>query len=57
MSPSAVPHSTASDHFKDDLNLSILGLGVAYPDVKNGPEALELLARRHYPESKAYVLH
>ncbi|MCJ1378984.1 hypothetical protein MMC17_002083 [Xylographa soralifera] len=53
MSPSAVPHSTASDHFKDDLNLSILGLGVAYPDVKNGPEALDILARRHYPETTA----
>ncbi|MCJ1402438.1 hypothetical protein MMC11_005658 [Xylographa trunciseda] len=53
MSPSAVPHSTASDHFKDDLNLSILGLGVAYPDIKNGPEALDIIARRHYPESTA----
>ncbi|MCJ1478160.1 hypothetical protein MMC13_006836 [Lambiella insularis] len=53
MSPSAVPHSTASDHFKDDLNLSILGLGVDYPSFRNGPEALETLARRHYPDSTA----
>lgn len=53
MSPSAVPHSTASDHFKDDLNLSILGLGVDYPIHENGPDVLEILARRHYPDSIA----
>ena len=53
MSPSAIPHSTASDHFKDGLNLSILGLGVDYPPVRNGPEGLEIIANRHYPESTA----
>lgn len=53
MSPSAIPHSTASDHFKDDLNLSILGLGVEYPPVRNGPEGLEIIANRHCPESTA----
>lgn len=51
MSPSAIPHSTASDHFKDNLNLSILGLGVEYPLVRNGPEGLEIIANRHYPDS------
>ena len=53
MSPSAVRHSTASDHFKDDLNLSIVGLGVEYPPTRVGPDALEILAKRHYPDSPA----
>jgi hypothetical protein len=53
MSPSVVPRSTATDHFEDDLNLSILGLGVDYPPIRNGPEKLEVIANRHYPKTTA----
>ncbi|KAL9115042.1 MAG: hypothetical protein Q9187_007368 [Circinaria calcarea] len=54
MSPSAVqPHSAANGHFDDDLDLSIVGLGVEYPPHRVGPEALEILAERHYPDSTA----
>ena len=54
MSPSAVrPHGAANGHFDDDLDLSIVGLGVEYPPYRVGPEALEILAERHYPDSTA----
>lgn len=56
MSPSAVPAPTAKGHFENDLNLSLLGLGVEYPPFLVGPEALETLANRFYPPSPAYVL-
>ncbi|KAL8751315.1 MAG: hypothetical protein Q9184_006106 [Pyrenodesmia sp. 2 TL-2023] len=53
MSPSAVPTSTANGHFENDLNLSLVGLGVEYPPFLVGPEALETLANRFYPPSTA----
>ncbi len=53
MSPTAVNGTTAHDRFEDDLNLSILGLGVEYPPFQLGPEALETLAKRFYPPSTA----
>ncbi|KAI4108289.1 MAG: hypothetical protein L6R37_001162 [Teloschistes peruensis] len=53
MSPSAVPAPTAKGHFENDLNLSLLGLGVEYPPFLVGPEALETLANRFYPPSPA----
>lgn len=40
-------------HAKDDLNLSILGIGVEYPPCRVGPDALETVAARHYPDSIA----
>lgn len=40
-------------HAKDDLNLSILGIGVEYPPFRVGPDALETVASRHYPDSIA----
>ena len=52
MSPSAPVHS-ANDDFESDLELGIVGLAVEYPPFHNGPEALEILALRHYPESTA----
>lgn len=67
MSPSVVPNSnlnghsngvsngTSNGHFTNDLNLSILGLGVEYPPYRVGPEALQTLAERFYPSSPAYV--
>ncbi len=53
MSPSAVPASTANGQFENDLNLSLVGLGVEYPPFLVGPEALETLANRFYPPSTA----
>ncbi|KAL8910728.1 MAG: hypothetical protein Q9171_004021 [Xanthocarpia ochracea] len=53
MSPSAIPTSTSNGHFKNDLNLSLRGLGVEYPPFLVGPEALETLANRFYPPSPA----
>lgn len=53
MPPSAVHNDIANDRFSHDLNLSILGLGVEYPPFSLGPEALETLARRFYPQSTA----
>ncbi len=53
MSPSAVHNSTGHDRFADDLNLSIVGLGVDYPPFSLGPDALETLANRFYPPSTA----
>lgn len=55
MSPSVLRSSTATETFENDLNLSIVGLGVQYPPFSNGPEALEVLARKFYPESNASV--
>ena len=43
------------DRHAEELNLSILGIGVEYPPYKIGPEALQSLAERHYPKSPAYV--
>lgn len=65
MSPSVVPNGhcngtsngTANGHFTNDLNLSILGLGVEYPPFRVGPEAVQTLAERFYPPSPAYVEH
>ena len=53
MSPTAVAvnGNTAHDRFDDDLNLSILGLGVEYPAFLVGPDSLETLANRFYPPS------
>lgn len=53
MSPSVTSHITADDLFDDGLNLSIVGLGVQYPPYRVGPDALETLARRYYPDSNA----
>ncbi|KAA6411745.1 MAG: chalcone synthase [Lasallia pustulata] len=53
MSPSAVRNSTANNRFEDDLSLSIVGLGVEYPPFSLGPEALETIAARYYPDSTA----
>lgn len=55
MSPAVLPNGTAKHHFTCDLNLSILGLGVEYPPYRVGPEALQTLAERYYPQSPAYV--
>ncbi|KAL8831294.1 MAG: hypothetical protein Q9191_000950 [Dirinaria sp. TL-2023a] len=53
MSPSALPNGTANGHLTSDLNLSILGLGVEYPPYRVGPDALQTIAERYYPESPA----
>ena len=45
--------STATECLEKNLNLSIFGFGVEYPPFRAGPEALETLARRHYPDSEA----
>lgn len=69
MSPSAMPNGLANGHgvsnghsngnvnrqHADELGLSILGFGVEYPPHRVGPEALQILAERHYPKSPAYV--
>ena len=63
MSPSVVSdivnhdttNSATNGHFTNDLNLSILGLGVEYPPYRVGPEAVQTLAERFYPPSPAYV--
>jgi fungal type III polyketide synthase len=36
-----------------DLDLSVIGIGVEYPPFKLGPEALDTLCKRHYPETPA----
>jgi fungal type III polyketide synthase len=38
-----------------DLDLSVIGIGVEYPPYKLGPQALDTLCKRHYPETPAYV--
>jgi type III polyketide synthase len=38
-----------------DLDLSVIGIGVEYPPYKLGPEALDTLCKRHYPETPAYA--
>ena len=53
MSPTAINGSTSHDRFENDLNLSIVGLGVEYPPFQLGPDALETLAKRYYPQSTA----
>ena len=60
MSPSVIHNGsngtfkgTANGHFTNDLNLSILGLGVEYPPYRVGPEAVQTLAERFYPPSPA----
>lgn len=40
-----------------NLNLSIVGLGVEYPPFLLEPSALDILTKRHYPDSPAQVLH
>ena len=61
MSPSATmngtsaTNGTASEEFQNDLDLSVVGLGVAYPEFAMGPEAIQTLAGRHYPDSLAFV--
>lgn len=39
----------------EDLNLAIIGLGVEYPALELTPPDLRVLAKRHYPDSPAYV--
>ena len=41
------------DLFEDDLHLSIVGLGVEYAAFSVGPESLERIAKKLYPESNA----
>ncbi|KAL9603906.1 MAG: hypothetical protein Q9219_000844 [cf. Caloplaca sp. 3 TL-2023] len=53
MSPSTIPTNAAGNHFENDLDLALLGLGVEYPPFLVGPEALETLANRYYPPSTA----
>ena len=53
MSPTAVNGSTSHDRFESGLNLSILGLGVEYPPFELGPDDLDTLASRFYPQSIA----
>ena len=53
MSAFATKSSIAHDHFEDDLDLSIVGIGVEYPPFSLGAEALEILANRFYPSSPA----
>lgn len=48
-------NGNANFHFTNDLNLSILGLGVEYPPYRVGPDAVQTLAERFYPPSPAYV--
>jgi type III polyketide synthase len=50
----AGPGSTSFGTF-EDLNLAIIGLGVEYPPFKLNSSALNTLAKRHYPDSPAYV--
>ena len=53
MSPSAMPHTATNGLFENDLDLSIVGIGVEYPSHRVGPEALEILAERHYSQCTA----
>ncbi|KAL8885311.1 MAG: hypothetical protein Q9205_004173 [Flavoplaca limonia] len=53
MSPSAIPNGTSNDQFRNNLNLSLRGLGVQYPPYLVGPSALETLANRFYPPTTA----
>lgn len=39
----------------EDLGLAIIGLGVQYPALQLTPPDLRALAKRHYPDSPAYV--
>lgn len=39
----------------EDLGLAIIGLGVEYPALQLTPPDLRVLAKRHYPDSPAYV--
>ena len=46
-------HSSIGSVEDADLGLRILGLGVEYPPDSLGPEVLEELAKKYYPESSA----
>ena len=46
--------ATQDQLFDDNLNLSILGLGVEYPPHRHGPESLDVLANRFYKDSPAW---
>lgn len=50
------PSTTTSSNEFGDLNLSITGLGVEYPPFLLEPSALDMLCKRHYQETPAYVL-
>lgn len=50
----AEQQSTNKNEF-GHLNLSIVGLGVEYPPFLLEPSALDILTKRHYPESPAQV--
>lgn len=39
----------------EDLGLAIIGFGVEYPAFQLTPPDLKALAKRHYPDSPAYV--
>lgn len=39
--------------FQDDLNLSIVGLGVEYPPFLLAPNDLDVLVKRWYPDTPA----
>ncbi|KAL9104332.1 MAG: hypothetical protein Q9163_000723 [Psora crenata] len=53
MSPAAASGNVTDNLFEDNLDLSILGIGVAYPPYRHGPDALETFANRHYKPSIA----
>ena len=50
-SKSPPPHARPNTF--GNLGLSIIGLGTQYPDHELKPEALDRLAKRHYPDTPA----
>lgn len=54
--PEESGHGSADFGTFDDLGLAIIGLGVEYPAFQLTPRDLRVLAKRHYPDSPAYVV-
>lgn len=46
-------HTTEAE---SSLNLQILGVGTEYPPYQIGPDALETIAKRFYPDCPSSVL-
>jgi fungal type III polyketide synthase len=55
MSPSREQEDVPKSAFGTfgDLNLSVIGIGVEYPPFNLPPDVLDILCKRHYPESPA----
>ena len=48
-------HGSATFGMFEDLGLAIIGLGVEYPTFQLTAPDLKALAKRHYPDSPAFV--